>query len=228
MSRQEVSICLCITFYLRSLNLIGGPIAQELKQVRPLPETVILRGGGLRRQKLMQHMPTILLNNGATVSGHRKTALHLAAAKGLDKVVDMLLAAGAKLDVTDQEGWTPLHDAVTYPGSEVDAATSIVRKFCSAMSHDQLFIDRQNMDGETALHMAARFGHKHAVTALKPDLEIRDNDGWIPLHSAVKVEPQIVRAIINAIKASKQVRQSRQRCCLLFVTISTSCYYCYL
>ena len=28
MSRQEVSICLCITFYLKSLNLIGGPIAQ--------------------------------------------------------------------------------------------------------------------------------------------------------------------------------------------------------
>ena len=143
------------------------------------------------------------------MSGHRKTALHLAAAKGLDKVVDMLLAAGAKLDVTDQEGWTPLHDAVTYPGSEVDAATSIVRKFCGGMSHDRSFIDRQNMDGETALHMAARFGHQHAVTALlqfKPDLEIRDNDGWIPLHSAVKVEPQIVRAIINAINTNKQVR----------------------
>ena len=27
MSRQEVSICLCITFYLQRLNLIGSPIA---------------------------------------------------------------------------------------------------------------------------------------------------------------------------------------------------------
>jgi len=145
----------------------------------------------------------------ATVVGHRKTALHLAAGKGLVRVVDMLLAAGAKLDVTDQEGWTPLHDAITFPGSDVDATATIVAKFCSGMSHDQSFVDRQNMDGETALHMAARFGHQHAVQTLlefKPNLEIRDNDGWIPLHSAVKVEPRIARSIINAIKTSKQVR----------------------
>lgn len=151
------------------------------------------------------------------VFAHRKTALHLAAGKGLVQVVDMLLAAGAKLDVTDQEGWTPLHDAITYSGSDGDAIASdadaiatIVRKFCSGMSHDRSFIDRQNMDGETALHMAARFGHTHAVTTLlefKPSLEIRDNDGWIPLHSAVKVEPDIARAIVSAIKTSKQVHQ---------------------
>ena len=67
----------------------------------------------------------------------RKTALHLAAGKGLVAVVDMLLAAGAKLDVTDQEGWTPLHDAITYPGSDVDATTTIVRRFCGTMSHDR-------------------------------------------------------------------------------------------
>ena len=64
------------------------------------------------------------------------------------------------------------------------------------------------MDGETALHMAARFGHRHAVDTLlefRPNLEITDNDGWIALHSAVKLDPSIVRAIINAIKTSKQV-----------------------
>jgi len=69
------------------------------------------------------------------------------------------------------------------------------------------FIDRQNMDGETALHMAARFGHGRAVDTLlefKPSLEITDNDGWIPLHSAVKVDPLIVRAIVQAVNTSKQ------------------------
>jgi len=138
----------------------------------------------------------------------RKTALHLAAGKGLVAVVDMLLTAGAKLDVTDQEGWTPLHESITYAGSDVEATSVIVSKFCSAMSHDKSFIDRQTMDGETALHMAARFGRRHAVDTLlefKPNLEIKDNDGWIPLHSAVKVEPQIVRTIISAISTSKQV-----------------------
>ena len=141
---------------------------------------------------------------------HRKTALHLAAGKGLVPVVEMLLAAGAKVDVTDQEGWTPLHDAVTYSGADAAQSTAtIVRRFCGDLScHDRSFVDRQNMDGETALHMAARFGHKQAVDALLeywPSLEIRDNDGWIPLHSAVKVEPEIVRAIINAVKTSKEV-----------------------
>jgi len=156
---------------------------------------------------------------GDCMIARRKTALHLAASKGLVRVVDMLLAAGAKLDVTDQEGWTPLHDAVTYTGSDEDATTTIVSKFCSEMSHDRSFIDRQNMDGETALHMAARFGHQHAVDILlefKPNLEIKDNDGWIPLHSAVKVEPLIVRAIINAINTSKQVRPSSLLTCVVF------------
>ena len=97
------------------------------------------------------------------VAVYRKTALHLAARKGLVRVVDMLLAAGAKLDVTDQEGWTPLHDAITYPGSDNDATATIISKFCSSMSHDRSFIDRQNMDGETALHMAARFNSVHLI-----------------------------------------------------------------
>jgi len=112
--------------------------------------------------------------------------------------------------VHDQEGWTPLHDAVTYPcsGSDVAAASTIVRRFCSEMKDNKSFIDRQNNDGETALHMAARFGHKYAVDALlefQPNLEIADNDGWIPLHSSVKFDPLIVRAIVNAIKTSKEV-----------------------
>ena len=145
-------------------------------------------------------------------------------------MVDILLVAGAKLDVTDQEGWTPLHDAITYDGSDVEATATIVRKFCSSMSHDKSFIDRQNIDGETALHMAARFGHQRAVTTLlefTPHLEIQDNDGWIPLHSAVKVEPEIVRAIIDAIKTSKQVRRSTASlvCMSLFRSIVlTSCH----
>ena len=67
----------------------------------------------------------------------RKTALHLAAGKGLVPVVEMLLTAGAKLDVTDQEGWTPLHDAITYPGADVNATATIVRRFCTAMAHDR-------------------------------------------------------------------------------------------
>jgi len=163
---------------------------------------------GNGRQQFCGHDVTYTV---AAVVARRKTALHLAAGKGLVRVVDMLLAAGAKLDVTDQEGWTPLHDAITYSGSDADATATIIGKFCSGMSHDRSFIDRQNMDGETALHMAARFGNQHAVDTLlqfRPNLEIKDNDGWIPLHSAIKVEPLIVRAIINAVKTSKQVLPS--------------------
>ena len=97
------------------------------------------------------------------------------------------------------------------------------------------FIDRQNMDGETALHMAARFGHGRAVDTLlefKPSLEITDNDGWIPLHSAVKVDPLIVRAIVQAVNTSKQqvyvssISRSRRgpsrRCTTMSAVDSTS------
>jgi ankyrin repeat protein len=36
------------------------------------------------------------------------TALHHAAAGGFDDVIKLLIGAGAVVDASDQEGWTPL------------------------------------------------------------------------------------------------------------------------
>ena len=45
------------------------------------------------------------------VDGHGQTALHGAALKGYDEVVQFLRRTGAKLDIKDQRGFTPLDAA---------------------------------------------------------------------------------------------------------------------
>ena len=61
-------------------------------------------------------------------------------------MVGILLEAGAKLDLVDDDKWTPLHEACA--AHEDDSMTSanvmIIRKFCELMaSVDPEFLNRQ-------------------------------------------------------------------------------------
>jgi signal recognition particle 43 kDa protein len=49
-----------------------------------------------------------------TVDDARRSALHFAAGLGRPNLVQMLLAAGAEVDLADREGYTPLHMAAGY------------------------------------------------------------------------------------------------------------------
>lgn len=46
------------------------------------------------------------------------TALHVAAAKGYTKVLSLLLAGRADVDMQDNDGWTPLHAAAHWGQKE--------------------------------------------------------------------------------------------------------------
>ena len=56
-------------------------------------------------------------------------------------------------------------------------------------------------NGETALHLAARYGHDDVVKSLlesQSEINTRDNDGWTPLYSAVYAgKSSVVELLIN-------------------------------
>ncbi|XP_025099397.1 protein phosphatase 1 regulatory subunit 12A-like isoform X6 [Pomacea canaliculata] len=72
------------------------------------------------------------------------TALHVAAAKGYINVMNLLLQAGANVNVQDNDGWTPLHAAVHW-GQE-DACQNLVEHMCN--------MDIKNNAGHTAFDLA--------------------------------------------------------------------------
>ncbi|XP_073977229.1 protein phosphatase 1 regulatory subunit 12B-like isoform X3 [Rhodnius prolixus] len=72
------------------------------------------------------------------------TSLHVAAAKGYLKVMDMLLKAGADIDAQDFDGWTPLHAAAHW--GQKEACEVLVENFCD--------MNIKNCVGQTAFDVA--------------------------------------------------------------------------
>lgn len=92
----------------------------------------------------------------ATCAGRGLTALHRAAFHDQLPSVGLLLQAGARVDATDRDGWTPLFDACAEGSTDVIA---------SLLWHgaSRRRVDRK---GRGLLHVAAERGHLPAVIVL--------------------------------------------------------------
>lgn len=107
--------------------------------------------------------------------------LHWAAFYGLEEVVDLLMAKGAKVNIQTGTGfkrWTPLHDAASA------GSATIIKKFLDV--HPEI-IDLQSDVGNTALHMAVKKERIEAVEMLllyNPNLTITNVNGRTPLQVA--------------------------------------------
>jgi ankyrin repeat protein len=151
------------------------------------------------------------------------TALHRAVRAGKTQAINQLLALGARADIDNKNGVTPLHVAV-YNGN-----IDLVRKFIakpasiatsqmSERSQAELLrydnpalleclvkgfhIDPnvQDRGGDTALHRAVRAGKTQAINqllALGVCADIRNNDGLTPLHVAVRQNIEVVKRFID-------------------------------
>lgn len=119
-----------------------------------------------------------LLDAGANINAqdeHGNTALHFAAKQGHQNIVALLLRRGAQVDVREGSNkYTPLHVAT------LNRHTSLISLLLKAGAD----INAQDENGNTALHLAAKFGEievfKH-LFFLGANPDIANNNGDKPI-----------------------------------------------
>ncbi len=144
----------------------------------------------LARAAFMDYDKTaaLLLDHGAEVNGKDPqsgiTALHVAVQRGNAEIVRLLIKRGARVNIPDNAGDTPLHAmALNYNYRE---------------NHEQIIdillragadINRKNNRGRTPLHKAAIYNERTVVRDLlkyHAALNLQDDDGNTALNLAVR------------------------------------------
>jgi ankyrin repeat protein len=137
-----------------------------------------------------------LLKSGADVNaaqGDGMTALHHAAARGDDQMVDVLLYAGANLQATSRlGGYTPLHLA-----SQRGHSTTIERLVKAGADPNH-----PTSTGTTALMFASASGHVQAVKQLvahKADVNAKEraNDQTALMFAAAADRSEVVKVLLE-------------------------------
>jgi E3 ubiquitin-protein ligase mind-bomb len=115
----------------------------------------------------------------ADIKVENKTALQVAAHQGFQQIVTLLLAAGAKPEITDDEGDTAYHYAAY--GKQAAMMELLLKKSTAAMN-------AVNSNSRTSLHIAVCKEHVECVRVLlayRCDVNTQDKDGDTPLHDAI-------------------------------------------
>jgi ankyrin repeat protein len=145
----------------------------------------------------------LLLSEGVT-PGHVNattvelwTPLHTACMKGHDRVVGMLLLAGANVAAKDSRGFTPLHEAALH------GHVCVLQQLLAAGADPRAAIPGR----PTALHCAAKMGHQQALQTLLAALVTEPGDspldvavgGFTPLYmAAVGGHTRCVELLVGA------------------------------
>ncbi|MCE3255814.1 MAG: serine/threonine-protein phosphatase 6 regulatory ankyrin repeat subunit B-like [Rickettsiaceae bacterium] len=120
------------------------------------------------------------------------TALHRAIIEGHENIADLLIKAGANVDIENENGQTPLQLAATWGRTEVVRA---LLKFEAGINH-------KNKDGCTALHLAVEARQIEIVDLLlkeKADVGIKNERGHTALHYAVmNGDDEVIQKLLKA------------------------------
>ncbi|SPJ88852.1 uncharacterized protein FTOL_12747 [Fusarium torulosum] len=123
-----------------------------------------------------------------------RTLIHASAERGLDQAIQYLTTASASklIDVGDNEGRTPLHEAA---GSDFPHTVNTLLEAGAQ-------VDVTDKDGRTPLHEAAGSDFPHTVNTLLEagaQVDVTDKDGRTPLHEAAKrYYSDTVKALLEA------------------------------
>lgn len=123
------------------------------------------------------------------------TPLGIAACCGHIGAATMLLAAGARVDIVDAYKRTALHYASS------DMMVNTILSACIGVEAKTTCLDKADIHGNTALHIAAEVGEIEVVAALLAagaDPDATDHEGWTPLYfAAYKGHLEVVLALLE-------------------------------
>lgn len=126
-------------------------------------------------QLILKYNPDV---NLAEKHGAKRTALHIAAAKGFSEILEMMASSNVDLNKKNSDGWTALHYAAYQ--NKISSLETLLRFNAS--------VHEKNNNGETALHFAVR--DSSCVRALiehGADVKAIDNNGDDPLVCAIRM-----------------------------------------
>lgn len=107
----------------------------------------------------------LLLESGASVEVYgqkRSNLLHIAAANGHAKIMDILVEKGISINARDNKGRTPLYRAVVYGADKPNGAEYLLDKLIQLGADPNIANNR----GLTPLHKAAKLGDETAIDIL--------------------------------------------------------------
>ncbi|XP_057318576.1 protein phosphatase 1 regulatory subunit 12A isoform X6 [Microplitis mediator] len=120
------------------------------------------------------------------------TALHVAAAKGYIKVMNILLQARCDVNAQDYDGWTPLHGAAHW--GQLEACKLLVENYCD--------MDIKNFAGQTAFDVAdtdilkALEELKKKQQIILKDHPLLNNQKQLPIPKK-RMSPTIENTVVN-------------------------------
>ena len=147
-----------------------------------------------------------------SVDSQGRSALHFAAAFGDINLIEMLVKQGLDVNIGDDEGWTPLHNAANR--GQLESVRTLLRlggresmtkvaatsgtplhqavvkghkDIVSLLLNEGCPISVMDSQGRSVLHHAAQHGQIHMIEMLQEkglDVKIDDDEGCTPLHYA--------------------------------------------
>ncbi|ESO10623.1 hypothetical protein HELRODRAFT_144489, partial [Helobdella robusta] len=133
----------------------------------------------------------------------RDSAMHLAVRKGNMESFQVLMEKNARIELENNLVQNVLHTAVSSTTSNPEIVEKLVEKMKQTCSP---FLNSQDIDGNTALHLAGKYSKADLVQLLSDlDPEIENQDGETPLHVAVRYGTiREVEAILETFYSSKR------------------------
>lgn len=139
-------------------DTVFGATQEQLKELNPyiqslinLWETIINQSLIQKAQKTLEQLAVEKLTQKSDINAQsdqtKKTALHYAAQYNLPDIAFVLIKRGAKIDIMDNQGDTPLHTAVKH------GSIDTIKQFINIPGLD---ITVKNKDGKTALDIATK------------------------------------------------------------------------
>jgi ankyrin repeat protein len=216
----EPGICLQVSVDLQ-LEYEGKPLSNILTFTWTLSESEAnqalikaAKNADKERIQALLQLPAVNIN---IVDDEKNTALHLAIKGSNEEIVKMLLKANnINLELKNHQfGHTPLHEAIH--GGNLKIITTLIAQGADVNATSGIFY-------ETPLFLAVIMGDQAASKALLSvsniDVNISNNQGSTPLHSAVSRDDEVLVKLLLTKGARKNISNLQGKTPMDFATMS--------